>query len=507
MTELVERKKVGIWLRVSTQMQVTETDSLEHHQARAEAYCQAKDWEVVETYRFEAVSGKIVLNHPTAQQMIADVKSGKINTLIFSSLSRLARNTRQLLQISETFQKHNASLVSLKESIDTDSPAGRLFFTVLSALATFESEEVSERIKASIETRAKLGKPLGGAAPFGYVWKDKKMELEPKESKIRKEIFNIFLENKRFKTTARLLNEKGYRTRNGSKFSDASVKRLLTDTIAKGLKRTNYSKQTDDGNWEVRPESEWIFQTAPKIVSEKIFDKVNAIIISQQASKKKPTRLPVHPFSGLVFCGCKEGSEKLKMRVYSSTKEKYTCPDCRRKIPKTDLENIYKEQLKNFILSPKKLSAYLSKADESIKEKEVQLTILKDEQITVDRESKKLFELFTKEQITAESFGRNNREYDERFNQLEKSIPQIQAEIDILKSQILDDSQVSFDSQSLYEKWDSFDNKQKIEVIKSLTESIVIFGNEVEIKLHFIPSVLNKQRQQGNESTKIHRRN
>ena len=354
MEEVAERKKVGIWLRVSTQMQANETDSLEHHQTRAEAYCQAKGWDVAEVYRFEAVSGKIVLEHPIAKQMLADVESGKINTLIFSSLSRLARNTRQLLAISETFRKHNASLVSLKESIDTDSPAGRLFFTVLSALATFEAEEVSERVKASMETRAKMGKSLGGAAPYGFVWKDKKLEINPKEAVVRKEIFGIFLETKRFKTTAKVLNEKGYRTRNGSKFSDASVKRLLTDTIAKGLKRTNYSTQKADGNWQVKPESEWIYQTVPKIVSEELFDKVNAIIKTQQASKKKPARLPVHPFSGLVYCGCKEGTEKLKMRVYSSITDKYTCPDCRRKIVKSDLENIYKQQLKNFILSPKK---------------------------------------------------------------------------------------------------------------------------------------------------------
>ena len=498
MSEIIERRKVGVWLRVSTQMQVTETDSLEHHQARAEAYCQAKDWDIVETYRFEAVSGKIVLNHPMAQQMLADIESGKINTLIFSSLSRLARNTRQLLKISEIFQKNNASLVSLKESIDTDSPAGRLFFTVLSALATFEAEEVSERVKASIETRAKLGKSLGGAAPYGFVWNDQKLELEPKESSIRKEMFEVFLENKRYKTTARTLNEKGYRTRKGAKFTDASVKRLLTDTIAKGLKRTNYSKQTPDGNWEVRPESEWIFQTAPKIVSEELFDKVNNIIITQQSNKKKPTRLPVHPFSGLVFCGCKEGSEKLKMRVYSSTKEKYTCPECRRKIVKTDLENIYKQQLKNFILSPKKLSAHLENADKTIQEKQQQLEILRDERVKVNIESKKLFELFTKDQITAEGFGRNNRDYDIRFNQLEKSIPQLQAEIDILKSQVLDDAQISVDSKSLYEKWEGFNNDQKIGVIKSLTDSITVFGNEVEIKLHFIPSVINS----GNKATK-----
>jgi len=87
----------------------------------------SKDWKVKEVYHLEAVSGKSVKDHPEAQRMLKDIKSGHITGIIFSKLARLARNTRELLDFADTFREHNADLISLQESIDTSTPAGRLF--------------------------------------------------------------------------------------------------------------------------------------------------------------------------------------------------------------------------------------------------------------------------------------------------------------------------------------------------------------------------------------------
>src|ERR1700694_3586417 len=121
------KKRVGIWIRVSTEDQAR-GESPEHHERRARAYAESKDWAVREVYNLEAVSGKSVMGHPEAQRMLADIRSGHITGLIFSKLARLARNTRELLDFADIFRKHGADLISLHESIDTSTPPGRFFY-------------------------------------------------------------------------------------------------------------------------------------------------------------------------------------------------------------------------------------------------------------------------------------------------------------------------------------------------------------------------------------------
>jgi len=475
-------KQIGIWIRVSTEDQ-ERGDSPQHHEKRACFYAESKDWRVREVYHLEATSGKSVMAHPETQRMLKDVGSGHITGLIFSKLARLARNTRELLEFAEIFKEHEADLISLQESIDTSSPAGRLFYTMIAAMAQWEREEISDRVAASVPVRAKLGKPLGGQAPYGYQWKDRILLPDPKEAPVRKLIYELFLEHQRKKRVARLLNEAGHRTRNGSQFSDTTVERLLRDPTAMGLRRANYTKSLGEKkHWVMKPEDEWIFTKIEPIVEEEIWKRCNGILDEQQRKGKRLGRTTVQLFAGLAFCICGN-----KMYVPSNT-PKYICHKCRNKIPTVDLDGVFHEQLKSFYFSPSEVVSLIEQSDHIIKEKQELLEVLEREQQKLGQEMDKVYRLYIDDKLSPEGFGKRNRPLEERYKQLENQIPQLQGEVDFLKIQYLSRDQVLTEAKDFYSRWPDFTFEEKRKIVETLTEKIVIGKDDVTINLCYLPN-------------------
>lgn len=474
-------KQVGIWIRVSTEDQAR-GESPEHHEKRARFYAESKGWQVREVYHLEAVSGKSVMNHPEAKRMLDDIRNGHITGLIFSKLARLARNTKELLEFADIFSNHNADLISLQESIDTSTPAGRLFYTMIAAMAQWEREEIASRVAASVPIRAKLGKPLGGKAVYGYRWVEKELVPDPNEAPIRKQIYELFFEHRRKKRVARLLNEAGYRTREGALFSGTAIERLLRDSTAKGQHRANYTRNVSGKKCILKPKEEWIYTEVEPIVSEDLWLQCNQILDEQEKSNKRPAKKVAHLFTGVVFCECGN-----KMYVPSNS-PKYTCSKCRNKIGVSDLEEIFQGQLKAFFFSPVEINNYLSQANNVISEKEDLLQTLLEDEKKVTQEMDLIYRLYVEGQITPAGFGERYKPLEERKNQIVEHIPELQAEIDFLKIQFLSSDEILQEAKDLHSRWQELSYDQKRKIIENITERITIDKDEVSIDLCYLPS-------------------
>ncbi len=473
-------KRVGVWIRVSTEDQA-HGESPIHHEQRARYYSQSKAWEVVEVYHLEGVSGKAVSDHPETKRMLADVKRGHITGLIFSKLARLARNTKELLEFADFFRSVDADLISLQESIDTSTPAGRLFYTMIAAMAQWEREEIAERVAASVPVRARLGKSLGGQAPFGYQWKNGELIPDPTEAPVRRLVYELFLQHRRKKTVARILNDAGHRTRNKAKFSDTTVGRLIQDPTAKGVRRANYTKSLGDGKqWQIKPESEWVLHEVEAVVSEELWNQCNAIL-NARSGKPKPGKRPVHLFAGLVTCYCGK-----KMYVPSNT-PKYVCQECRNKIPVVDLEGVYHDQLQGFLLSPDDLHQYVAEAETTVRDQEALVTSLIQEKRKLEQEIDTLFDLHRDGQIPSQGFGARYQPLQDRVDQIQEEVPRLEADIDFLKVNLLSSDQVLYEARTLADRWVKLNGLERRQIVENITDQIVIGKDDITINLHYLP--------------------
>ncbi len=479
-------KPVGIWIRVSTEDQA-QGDSPEHHEKRARYYAESKGWVVKEVYHLEAVSGKAVLQHSEAQRMLKDVKQGRISGLIFSKLARLARNTKELLEIADLFQDLGVDLISLQESIDTSTPAGRLFYTMIAAMAQWEREEIAERVKASISIRAKLQKPLNGNVPFGYRWHEGRIVQHPDEAPIRRLVYELYDQLHRKKAVATALNDKGFRTREGNLYTDSTIEALLTDPAAKGTHRANYTQRVNGGKsfWVEKPKDQWVWTEVEPIVSEELWERCNQHLLARRERLAKGQRLgrtPKHTYAGYVFCCC-----GMKMYVRHNSPNKYICESCRNKIPIEDLDAVYLEQLKGFFLSPEEVTKHLAQADEHLHQRQTLLTTLETEQSKVNAEVERIYRLYNEGQLDADGFGRFYKPLQERLQQLDNELPRLQAEVDLMKINHLSADKVLTEAQDLYTRWPNLDKDEKRKVVESLTDRITVSKDSIDINLRRAP--------------------
>ncbi len=486
-------RRAGIWIRVSTDEQA-QSESPENHRKRAEMYCELHDWQSVEIYDLSGVSGKTVIEHPEAQRMFNDIKSGHINGLIFSRLARLARNIRELLDIAEFFKKQNAALISISENLDTSTPVGQLMYTVLGALAEWERAEISARVAASIPIRAAQGKPTGGLGPWGYIWKDsgqgKKLVIDKEAAETIRLIFTICLEeNGNVSATSRRLNAMGLRSRKGKKFSNSNLKRILDDTAYIGKKRANYAKSTGDGkHWVYKPKSDWIYFNVEPIVDKKTWDRVQEMRLHRGVyqEKKIPPKESKYLFGGVLYCQC--GG---KMYVYHQRKNGdpiYRCRQCKRKIGERRLSSGLEQALNKVIITPEDIKP-VDDTDASPDELRKRGCRLMREAEKIKRKQTNLIDLYASDPRIKEAVLPQLHDLVDQQKSLEKEAMELELQADRIMLTKSGHGALLDKAAKLSELWPHLEYDEKRQVIKELVERIDCREDEIQYTVYWLPSL------------------
>lgn len=216
------------YVRVSTDGQVADGVSLEAQKAKISAWCLVHDFQLIDIHVDAGISGSKASNRPGLQSAI-DQACQTQSALIVYSLSRLARSTRDTIDISEKLDRSGADLVSLSEKIDTSHAAGKMVFRMLAVLAEFEKDQISERTKMALAHKKAKGERCG-SIPFGYiVAEDGKLVECPEELAVISKMQTLRAQGLSYRDIATELELSGIKTKKGNtKWQHTAVKSILT---------------------------------------------------------------------------------------------------------------------------------------------------------------------------------------------------------------------------------------------------------------------------------------
>lgn len=289
----------GLYLRVSTDRQATEGESLEEQEQRLRDFCKQRNWNVVKVYREEGRSAKDT-NRPEFKELLKDVENRVVDTVVVKKLDRLTRSIIDFERIYNFLQNQHVDLVSLHENFDTTTAMGRAVVRIVMVFGQLEREQTSERTIDVLEHRAREGLWNGGYPPLGYNLKEGALVVNPEETRIVKLTFQKYLELASYHRVAEHLNNNGYRTKvftsrrgkkqGGKTFIDTTIARILKNPVYIG--KTQYRGKVYQGKHT-------------SLINEETFALVQDMIDRNRKRAGNIKRGTKHTFllEGLVKCG------------------------------------------------------------------------------------------------------------------------------------------------------------------------------------------------------------
>jgi DNA invertase Pin-like site-specific DNA recombinase len=228
---VVNAKRVVGYIRVSTEKQLDSGLSLEMQRKRLEAYALALDLDLVAIIEDPGASAK-TLDRPGLRAALAMLTAGRADALLVVKLDRLTRSVRDLGELVERYFATRYSLLSMSDAIDTRTAAGRLVLNILTSVAQWEREATGERTRDAMAHMKAKGEFTGGnSAPYGYAVENGKLvpvESEQEAIRVAKDLQNAGLSRREI---AKILDQKGIRSRSGKVFAATQIGRMLAVNI------------------------------------------------------------------------------------------------------------------------------------------------------------------------------------------------------------------------------------------------------------------------------------
>ncbi len=468
-----ERKVAGIYIRVSTEDQVREGFSLGEQEEKLKQLCKYKDYKIYKVYKDAGISAKNMSGRPAFQQMLEDMRAGKINYIVAYKLDRVTRSVRDLEVLISELEEHHCYLVCDRDDVNTSSANGRFFVRMLTVLSQLEIEIVSERTKFGLTGAIKSGH-IPGTCPLGYKRDTtKKMVIDETTKDVVIRIFNLYLQGKSYQTIANILNEE--KVLQPKKWDDSTIEKILNNKIYVGDYERFKRVAKEQGKEPV------IYTNVVEpIITRAMFEDIQ---LQKEKNQRAYCRDRVYIFMQKMKChkcgkimGSKGTGGKKKKYMY------YHCSDCKIYLREDLIEEQVMPMIMDLIEYDMTVKKYFYPVLADKKEKN---TDKLDKEINTLRNQKsRIKEAYLKEIVDVEEFSKEYKAIDEKLELLEQkrietidlnkqsfSPQHLMADRDVEKEKLIRSNKF-YDM--LMAEWRNKDKEEKQEFISKFLESITV---------------------------------
>lgn len=304
----VQRVRVAPYCRVSS----NSADQKHSYAQQVKYYTKyvnkKPEWQLVEVFADEGLSGMKAENRPEFQRMIRMCELRQIDLIITKSISRFARNVKEALEYVRKLKLLGIGVIFEKEGINTLSLGDEMLLNTFSAIAQEESQAISQNIRLSIAKRMELGEYVDSNAPYGFRLINKQLEVYEPEAKIVRYIFDRYLKGASTHEIARDLTQENIVTKQGKEqWKSARVAYILSNEKYAGDSKyqKTYRETTVPFVQHANRGQEDMFyatDTHEGIIDRETFDKVQTLRRERNVRFCRETVLNTYPLTSRIRC-------------------------------------------------------------------------------------------------------------------------------------------------------------------------------------------------------------
>ena len=222
------------YCRVSSVNQV-DNFSITSQKNAIQEYCIRNGEQLIDFYIDNAISGATI-ERPALLQLREDMHTNKFDKVVVWSITRLSRNTSDMLNIISEFESCGIEFYSISDNLGDTTASGKLLMNIFGSLGEYERAMLIENVKSGLNQRAKSGLHTG-APVLGYDRssdKTRELIINEAEASIVREIYNRYASGQGYRAIANALNRSGFTTKRGNPFGIPAVKYILTNDLYVG---------------------------------------------------------------------------------------------------------------------------------------------------------------------------------------------------------------------------------------------------------------------------------